>query len=148
MKKVIVTLQGGATATVEVPDTFPKKRGVKTKAKKIERSVFGAIRLFPGIPKAVSEDELEFIKLGRKELFGRLEIRKYVESKRVDYKGATEADIEALAEAEGIGHLDLPKKIEVLVEREKIKTPTVSTETRILSPKKNGNGGTTKRKPK
>lgn len=157
MKKVIVTLRDAPNASVEVPENFPRpKRAKKTKPRKIERSVFGAIRLFPGVPKAISVDELEYVKLRRPDVAARLDERPYVESKRVDYRGITEAAIEKLAEEEGIGHLDLARKVKVLAERKKIAIPDSkkSTATKIPSSTKKVDGGssdggkTTSRKPK
>lgn len=152
MRKIIVTLRDAPNASVEVPGEFPRKRGEKKKAeaRKIERSVFGAIRLFPGIPKAISTDELEYVKLHRSDVFRRLDVRNYVESKRVDYRGASEAEIETLAEREGIGHLAFSRQVERLVERGKVKPPDPrkSTETRLDARKAEGEVKTTSRKPK
>lgn len=156
MKKVTVTLRDSPNASVEVPEEFPRRkraRGTKAKAKKIERSAFGAIRLFPGIPKAISVDELEYVKIHRSDVFKRLESRAYVESKRIDYRGKTEAEIEALAAGEGLSHLPTPRQIARLVERKKlvIPDPKKSTTTRIekgKSEKVEGGGKTTARKPK
>ncbi len=147
MKKVIVTLRDAPNASVEVPGEFPQKRRAKRKVREIERSVFGAIRLFPGVPKAISSDELEYVELHRSDVFRRLDRRPYVESKRVDYRGASEAAIEDLAAREGIGHLDLPSKVERLTERGKLEAPDPrkSTETRIEPQKKSKTVG---RKPK
>lgn len=159
MRKVIVTLRGGATASIEVPGNFPRKRGEKGETKAISRSIFGAIRLFPGIPKAITGDELAYVEGWRRDVFARLEVRPYVESKRVDYRGIGEEALEALAESEGVGHLPTSRKVEVLAERGKLKIPdrVKSTETRLGPKAKDGapaptpapdGGGTAKRKPK
>lgn len=157
MKKVTVTLRDSPNASVEVPEEFPRRKRArragskKSEATKIERSAFGAIRLFPGVPKAISSDELRYVELHRPDVFARLESRKYVESKRVDYRGATEAAIADLASKEGLGHLPVPKQIERLVERKKIERPDPrkSTETRIdKKVKVDGSAKTTTRKPK
>lgn len=148
MKKVIVTLRDQPAGSVEVPREFPRRRGEKEKKSvDIERSCFGCLRFFPGVPRTISEDELAYIEGWRGDLFGRLDRRPYVESKRVDYRGASESAIEALAEKEGIGHLDLPRKVARLTERRKLDRPDPrkSTETRILASRKDGG---TARKPK
>jgi hypothetical protein len=123
MKKVIVTLSSGPAASVEFPEVFPRKRKEKGDPVKIERSVFGAVRLFPGIPKAISASELDYLRAHRKELFPRLLARPYVESKRVDRRGVSEGELEKLAEKEGIAHLGTRRKVEVLTERGKIPKP-------------------------
>jgi hypothetical protein len=150
MKKVIVTLQGGATASVEVPEAFPRRRRAKGKARAIARSVFGAIRFFPGVPKAISGDELEYIRAHRGDVSGRLEVRPYVESKRVDYRGASEAEIERLADEGGIAHLGLSAKVERLAERGKLEKPDrrKSTETKLAGKAPKVGEGGSKRKPK
>lgn len=151
MKKVIVTLRDAPNVSVEVPAEFPqkrRKRGEKAeKPKKIDRSVFGAIRLFPGVPKTISADELEFVRVNRPTVFGRLDSRPYVESKRIDYRGVTEGEVEALAEKEGIGHLDFSKKLERLGERGKISKRVPRKPAPIPAPKKSEDGKTG-RKPK
>jgi hypothetical protein len=153
MKKVTVTLRDSPTASVEVPVEFPReKRKKKSDDRRIERSVIGAIRLFPGVPKAISADELEFVRLHRPSVFARLDSRPYVESKRVDYRGASEGEVEDLAAKEGIGHLEFWSQVAVLRERGKIKRPDPkrSTETRYPgpTPASDEGGKTTTRKPK
>ncbi len=161
MDKVIVTLRSTPAASVEVPKHFPKLRGAKEKGdpKEIGRSCFGALRFFPGVPKTITKDELEFLRIHRGDVAGRLDDRPYVESKRIDYRGATEADIAALAEKEGVGHLKLKDQVARLRERGKLEKPDPkkSSETRLEgkdSPKAksktngNGNGGRTSRKPR
>jgi hypothetical protein len=123
MKKVIVTLSSGPAVSLEFPEVFSRKRGEKAEARKIERSVFGAVRLFPGIPKAISASELEYVRAHRKDLIPRLLARPYVESRRVDRRGVSEGELERLAEKEGVGHLPTRRKIEVLTERGKIPKP-------------------------
>jgi hypothetical protein len=166
MDKIIVTLRSAPAASVDVPKTFPKLRGAKEgKPREIARSCFGALRFFPGVPKAITKDELEFLRRHHGEVAGRLDERPYVESKRLDYRGVTEADLAALAEKEGVGHLKLKDQVARLQERGKLgkPDPKKSSETRLEGkgagkaaasekPKakttENGNGGTTSRKPR
>ena len=100
MDKVIVTLRTTPAASVEVPKHFPKLRGAKGEGdpKEIGRSCFGALRFFPGVPKTITKDELEFVRLHCGDVAARLDDRPYVESKRLDYRGANESVIAALAE--------------------------------------------------
>jgi hypothetical protein len=119
MKKTIVTLRSAPSESIEVPKTV--KDGTKDRA--LERSCFGALRLFPGVPKTITTDELEFIKEKQSEVFLRLEVRPYVESKRVDVRGASEADIEKMAAEEGLGHLRLRDQVDRLQKRGKLKRP-------------------------
>lgn len=119
--KAIVMLRSAPSESIEVPSVV-KYKGDKEK-KELKRSCFGAIRLFPGIPKAITTDELEHIKKTRADLFARLEVRPYVESKRVDVRGASEADIEKMAASEGIGHLRPKAQVSKLEERGKLKRP-------------------------
>lgn len=141
MKKLNATLRSAPAASIEVPEDFPpsreeareaRKRGEEPKTRSIERSGFGALRLFPGVPRAISEDELEYIRGHRADVGRRLTVSPYVESKRLDYRGKTEADIEALAEGEGIGHLGFAQKVERLEESGKLTRPKAveSSETR------------------
>jgi hypothetical protein len=154
MKKVIATLRSAPAASVDVPKTFPVrrvKRGEKPREKprEIERSCFGSLRFFPGIPKTISKDELEFIESGRPDLSKRLDVSEYVESKRVDYRGATEKAIETAAESEGIGHLSLKRKVEVLRERGKIDKPDPKkVSVTVVDPPKRSAKTSSGRKPK
>jgi len=116
MKRRIVTLRSAPSATVEFPETVK----VGKEEQKLERSCFGALRLFPGLPRAVSEDELKYIEKKYPALFRRLAVQDYVESKRVDLRGVTESDLDALAEKEGLGHLPPREKIRRLKERGKL----------------------------
>lgn len=99
--KRIVTLRSAPSETVEVPPRFEFKDGER----EVARSCFGALRLFPGVPKTVTADELEFVERERPAIRRRLEVREYVESRRVDRRGMSEADLTALAKAEGLEHL-------------------------------------------
>lgn len=121
MSKVIVTLRSAPPASVDITDD------------QCERSCFGALRFFPGIPKTITKAELEYLGKAQPMLRARLQVRPYVESKRLDYRGASEAKIEVLASEEGVGHLDLAKQIEVLRQRGKLDVPDKrkSTETRL-----------------
>jgi hypothetical protein len=112
MEKIIVTLRDAPAASVDVPD--------ETGGKKLQRSCFGAIRLFPGIPKTVSRDELEYLKVADPGLFARVHVQPYVESKRVDRRGAAEAEVSHLADQEGLTHLSHSKQVELLQKRGKI----------------------------
>jgi hypothetical protein len=160
MDKVIVTLRSTPAASVDVPKHFPKLRGAKGEGdpKEIARSCFGALRFFPGVPKTITKDELEFVRLHHGEVAARLDDRPYVESKRLDYRGKSEKEIAELAEKEGVGHLPLKTQVERLQARGKLEKPDPkkSTETRLegkttpkAAPKNgNGNGGKTGRKPR
>ena len=108
MSKKIVMLRSAPSETVEVPEEVP-------------RSCFGALRLFPGIPKTVTQEELDHVQATRPEVFERLEVRPYVESRRVDVRGASEAELEQLAVAEGIGHLPHAAQVRKLRERGRLK---------------------------
>jgi hypothetical protein len=117
--KMIVTLRSAPPVSVEVPAVV-KYDGTE---REVKRSCFGALRLFPGLPKTVTEDELEHIKRKEPEVYARLEIRPYVESKRVDRRGASEADVERMAEAEGVAHLRPKARDARLRARGKLKRP-------------------------
>jgi hypothetical protein len=106
--KHIVTLRSAPSETVEVPEE------VKV------RSCFGALRLFPGVPKAVTKEELKHIETARPDVFERLEVRPYVESRRVDLRGVSEAEIAALARTEGLEHLRPAEQVRQLRERGKL----------------------------
>ena len=140
MSKVIVTLRTSPSVSVEIPNS----KTVEGKEVELKRSVFGALRFFPGIPKAITTDELEFIRATRPDLDRRkLNERPYVESKRVDRRGASEAEVEAKAEKEGLSHLPHGRKLEVLTRRGKISKPTpkaVKSEPAKATRKRNGNG--------
>ncbi len=101
MKRVIVTLRRGAQVEVEVPE--------ESGGRKLERSTFGAIRIFPGVPKAISTDELAHIKATRPEV--RLEVQPYVESKRVDRRKFSEAVVGSHADAHGLRHLPFAEQL-------------------------------------
>lgn len=121
----IATLRAAPPASVDVPENFPRARGEKADAKKrpIERSVVGALRLFPGVPKAVTEDEVAYIKAHRLDVATRIDVRPYVESKRKDHRGVTEVELKELATKEGVDHLPLKKQVKVLTERGKLEKP-------------------------
>lgn len=129
-KKVVVTLRSGPSVSIEVPG------GVK-------RSCFGAIRLFPGIPKAIAMEEFEYVREKHPMVRARLEVGKYVESKRVGARGISEADLEGLAEREGLSHLKLKMQVEKLRERGKLPISKFSDEgksKRTTRRIRNGNG--------
>lgn len=111
-ERTIVTLRSAPSESIEVPGEFGGRA--------LQRSCFGAIRLFPGVPKTVTRDELEQIKRGRPDVFARLTVQPYVESRRVDRRGATEADVHRLAEEAGISHLPHARQVEVLRKRGKM----------------------------
>lgn len=142
MKKCIATLVSAPAESVEIPVHFPQKRGDESEPRLIERSAFGALRFFPGIPRTISCDECEFIRSEQPDVLERLEISKYVESKRVDYRGATEAEIEKLAEEAGIGHLSLADQCVRLEVTKKLKRPKPEN----ASATKLGGGGGSKKK--
>ena len=112
-KKIVIFRGRGAPATVEFPE------GEKAP----KRSCFGALRLFPGIPRAVTAEELAFIEKKHPAVYAELEVRPYVESRRVDRRGATEAEVERLAAEAGISHLPNARVLEILRERGKLKDP-------------------------
>lgn len=114
--KVIVTLQSAPSVSVEVPEYKDK-----AKQTKIERSCFGALRFYPGIPKTITVDELDFIQKEKKELASKLKSAPYVESKRVDKRGVTEAELNRLSKDHAIEHLSHARKIEVLKAKGAIK---------------------------
>jgi len=116
MNRAIVTLRSAPSVSIDIP---AQEEG----AKQIQRSCFGAIRLFPGVPKAVTKDELDHIKATMPEVFLRLTIQPYVESKRVDLRGVAEADVSKLAAEEGIEHLSHARQVDLLRERGQIARP-------------------------
>jgi hypothetical protein len=123
-KMCIVTLRSNPAASVDVPGKFPRERGKKAgEAKTIERSVVGALRLFPGIPKTVTEDELDYMTRHRTDVATRLDRREYVESKRKELRGCTEAEVRERAEAEGVGHLPFKGQEKALLDRGKLVPP-------------------------
>lgn len=106
MERVIVTLKTEPRASVEVLDP------------KVERSIPGALRLFPGVPKAISMAEYAYIQQSDPKLHARLHCMPYVTSKRVDRRdGYTEVEIEALAKTHGLGHLPHADQLEELKRR-------------------------------
>ncbi len=84
-KKVIATLRSGPSASIEIPSG-------------VQRSCFGAIRLFPGIPRAITTEEFEHVRAKYPTLCARIQINKYVESTRVGARGISETDLEVLAD--------------------------------------------------
>lgn len=130
MKKVIVTLKVGPSQDVDVPDQYRVGRGRRATNRAVQRSCFGCLRLYPGLPKAVSEDELSWIEAKLPVLFEKLAVRPYVESRRADKVGCSEADVEAAAEASGLGHLRYGDKVRTLKQRSTLpvqKTPPKQT---------------------
>ena len=73
MTKVIVTLLGGRRLQVDVP--------AEHKGRKLERSVYGAVRLHPNVPRTLSKDELDYVR--EREPKAELRVQKYAEAKRV-----------------------------------------------------------------
>jgi|GEM_PF-5532523 len=142
MNKIVVTLSRGPALSVDVPDEYRVGRGKLAVTKQVERSCFGAVRLYPGLPKTISTTELEYVKDKNPKLADMLSVRPYVESKRVDKRGCTEAELEALADKEGISHLKPARKLKVLCERGKLAAPKVSATVVEDKPKRrrNGNG--------
>jgi len=136
MKKFVITLRRGPSIQVDVPETTGKGKDKR----KVERSAFGAIRVYPGIPKTVTKDELDVIKAAHPSV--RLEVNPYVESKRVDRRGASEAEVAALAEKEGISNLSFAEQVRVLRKRGKIVAPVKN------APKASRGGDPTVRKPR
>lgn len=122
MDKVIITLRSTPSESIEIPAVV-KYKGDKEERKLQRTCCFGAIRIFPGIPKAISKDELEHIKRIMPNVFSRLEVKPYVESKRVDVRGASEKEINELVEKHSLGHLNSSAQIEKLMERGLIKKP-------------------------
>jgi len=121
MNKVIVILRSTPSVSIEVPNTVV----IDGNKKEIKRSCFGALRLFPGVPKSISKDELEYIKNTEVVIYSYLEKKQYVESKRIDIRGASEADIEKLAKDGGLDHLKVKVQLQKLQERGKLKRPDV-----------------------
>jgi len=146
MNKVTVTLRSAPSESIEVPTQVKYKK--EKEVTKLERSCFGAIRLFPGIPKAITKDELEHIKKTRADLFARLDVKPYVESKRVDKRGISEADAEKLAKAEGLDHLKPKVQLEKLQERGKVTRPKKRENAPRLEGKKGAALTPAKRKPR
>jgi len=104
MKKVIVTLRDQPAASVEIPEG-------------VERSCFGAIRLFPDVPRAISAAELEHLRAHEPALFRRLFVQPYVESQRIDRRGMSEAEVNRRATRFGFGHLPHARQLVALKER-------------------------------
>jgi len=139
-EKVIVTLRSAPSVSVDVPDSV--KEGKEKRP--LKRSRFGAIRLFPGVPSTVTQDELEHIRRKHPAVAERLEVRPYVESTRVDRRGISEAELEKLAAAEGLDHLKPRAQVEKLRTRGKLagrKRPAPPPEKPKAKRKLNGNGG-------
>jgi len=112
-QKVTVVLRSRGSTEIE----FPEGKDAPS------RSCFGALRLFAGIPRAITREELEYIERKFPGVFENLRVTPYVESKRVDRRGASEAELERLAEREGIAHLPPGRRLEVLRKRGKLKAP-------------------------
>ena len=110
MMKVIVTLRDQPATSVEIPEAT--SAGGKLQA--IERSCFGAIRLFPDVPKAISKSELDYLKVREPALFRRLFVQPYVESHRIDRRGMSEAEVNRRATRFGFGHLPHAKQVAAL----------------------------------
>ena len=107
MNKVIVTLRTAPTVSIEIPTG-------------VERSCFGALRLYPGVPRAITKGELAHLQKAVPGVCARLETKAYVESKRIDVRGASEAEISKLAAAEGLDHLPIDAQLTRLRERGKL----------------------------
>lgn len=120
MNKVVVTLQRGPAKTIDVPKEYKVGKGRKAEKREVERSCFGSVRLYPGLPKAISDSELAFIVAVRPDVRKELKVTPYVESKRADKRGCSEAQLEAAAEEAGISHLKPARKLEVLKGRGKL----------------------------
>jgi hypothetical protein len=84
--KIVIHISPAATPIqVEVPATFAVKKGDDPKkAKKIARSVEGALHLRPGSTKTITEDELKFIQKTEKEYAANIRVI----GKDADKKGA------------------------------------------------------------
>lgn len=122
MNKIIVTLRSSPTESIEVPNIV-KYKGDKEETVLQKSCTFGAIRLFAGIPKTISMDELKHIKKVMPRIYSKLDVKPYVESKRVDKRGASESEINKLVVKEGLEHLKPAVQIEKLKERGLIKKP-------------------------
>jgi hypothetical protein len=146
-KLVVVTLRSAPPASVDVPEHFPRVRGKPDEPKPIERSVVGALRMFPGVPKAVTSDELAYVETTRRDVAERLDVRPYRESKRKDHRGATEAEVREVAVAEGVEHLSARKQVEVLVDRGKLKPPKERRSVEPKSMKRSGRPPKPSKKP-
>ena len=120
--KLIVTLRSAPSISFEIT------------AKDVKRSCFGALRFYPGIPRTVTAGEFEQMKKQVKGIEKKFDVRPYVESKRLDKRGATESEITALSTSEGIDHLSFHRKIEVLGKRKKISGPTPKSKNRVEKP--------------
>lgn len=120
MKKVTVTLRSGPYVSLEFPEEYRPARGADLQ--KVERSCYGAVRLYPGLPKAISASELAYLEAKQPELAAKLLVRPYVESRRVDKRGCSEAELERLAEQEGLSHLVPARQLEVLKQRGKLQS--------------------------
>lgn len=141
MNKIVVTLSRGPALSLDFPEEYRAGRGKKATAKQVERSCFGAVRLYPGLPKTISTTELEYLKDKEPKVAALLSVRPYVESKRVDKRGCTEAQLEKLAAEEGVSHLKPARKLAVLKERGKIQAlaPKVSATVPAEKPKRRRN---------
>jgi len=71
MKKVL-TLKRGHVLSFDMPEEG------------VERSCFGAIRLFPGTPRVVTEDELRLMLAANSDFEALVSIADHVESRRSD----------------------------------------------------------------
>lgn len=107
MDRVIVILRRGPQVSLEFPEG-------------VERSCYGAIRLYPGIPKTLSGAELKHLEKHRPDCHELLSVRPYVESQRVDKRGCTESELNQLAESNGLGHLPISLQLQRLKEKGKL----------------------------
>lgn len=107
MDRVIVILRRGPQVSLEFPEG-------------VERSCYGAVRLYPGIPKALTAAELKHVEKCRPDCYGLLSVRPYVESQRVDKRGCTESELRELAASEGLEHLPISLQLQRLKEKGKL----------------------------
>jgi hypothetical protein len=69
MSKHTVILRDAPAESVEIPAPIEEA----------ERSCFGALRLFPQVPRTITGAELAQIERARPDVFARLEVREHVE---------------------------------------------------------------------
>ena len=112
-EKVILTLRSAPSVSIEVTD------------ERCQRSCYGALRFYPGIPKTITKEELAYIEKTDKGVVSRFDVRAYVESKRIDKRGITERQVEELALKKGVDHLPFARKVEVFAKQSQVDPPAV-----------------------
>lgn len=112
-KKYIITLASGSAETFDVP-------GYDARGDVIQRSCFGALHLYPNVPRGITEGELEYIRGARPDIYVRAHVSPYVESKRIDHRGVSEGEVQRTADKLGVGDKTHGEQLQILRERKLI----------------------------